>query len=205
MCGHVRCRVRWTQRRCTRACSASASASWPTSSSGAPPPSRCISLLQERLRGVLWYTEFMVHRADLLALRAQALYCTATRSRRLSVTETAVHIVGAPGVTDWRRAEWLLPGICGNAVACAEIARPPVQVALSRKSPYVPTAHRVSGLMLANHTSVRHLFNRCISQFDRLMKRKAFMENYKVRPVCPGSEALLRTLLPDLEMAAIEV
>ena len=54
------------------------------------------------------------------------------------------------------------------------------QVALSRKSPYAPTAHRVSGLMLANHTSVRHLFNRCISQFDRLMKRKAFMENYKV-------------------------
>jgi len=54
------------------------------------------------------------------------------------------------------------------------------QVALSRKSPYAPTAHRVSGLMLANHTSVRHLFNRCISQFDRLMKRKAFMDNYKV-------------------------
>ncbi len=53
-------------------------------------------------------------------------------------------------------------------------------MALSRKSPYAPTAHRVSGLMLANHTSVRHLFNRCISQFDRLMKRKAFMENYKV-------------------------
>ena len=62
------------------------------------------------------------------------------------------------------------------------MARSPAQVALSRKSPYAPTAHRVSGLMLANHTSVRHLFNRCISQFDRLMKRKAFMENYKVRP-----------------------
>ena len=28
------------------------------------------------------------------------------------------------------------------------------QVALSRKSPYVQTAHRVSGLMLANHTSI---------------------------------------------------
>ena len=65
-----------------------------------------------------------------------------------------------------------------------ETARPPAQVALSRKSPYAPTAHRVSGLMLANHTSVRHLFNRCISQFDRLMKRKAFMENYKARPAC---------------------
>ncbi|CAM9547581.1 unnamed protein product, partial [Sphacelaria rigidula] len=27
-----------------------------------------------------------------------------------------------------------------------------IQVALSRKSPYVETAHKVSGLMLANHT-----------------------------------------------------
>ena len=29
-----------------------------------------------------------------------------------------------------------------------------IQVALSRKSPYVTTSHRVSGLMLANHTSI---------------------------------------------------
>ena len=58
---------------------------------------------------------------------------------------------------------------------------PRAQVVLSRKSPYAPTAHRVSGLMLANHTSVRHLFDRCISQFDKLIKRKAFLENYKVR------------------------
>ena len=62
-------------------------------------------------------------------------------------------------------------------------------MALSRKSPYAPTAHRVSGLMLANHTSVRHLFNRCISQFDRLMKRKAFMENYKVPSSLPALAA----------------
>jgi hypothetical protein len=35
-----------------------------------------------------------------------------------------------------------------------------IQVALTRKSPYIATNHRVSGLMLANHTSiasVRHL------------------------------------------------
>ncbi len=38
--------------------------------------------------------------------------------------------------------------------------------------------------MLANHTSVRHLFNRCLSQCDRLSKRKAFLENYKVRMRC---------------------
>lgn len=29
-----------------------------------------------------------------------------------------------------------------------------IQVALTRKSPYISTAHRVSGLMLANHTSI---------------------------------------------------
>ena len=34
--------------------------------------------------------------------------------------------------------------------------------------------------MVANHTSIRHLFNRCLGQFDKLMKRKAFLENYKV-------------------------
>ena len=56
-----------------------------------------------------------------------------------------------------------------------------MQVALSKKSPYAPSAHRVSGLMLANHTSVRHLFQRSISQFDKLIKRKAFIDNYKAR------------------------
>lgn len=29
-----------------------------------------------------------------------------------------------------------------------------IQVSLSRKSPYIQTAHRVSGLMLANHTNI---------------------------------------------------
>jgi len=60
-------------------------------------------------------------------------------------------------------------------------ARAGGQVALSRKSPYAPSAHRVSGLMLANHTSIRHLFNRTLGQFDKLIKRKAFIENYKAR------------------------
>lgn len=30
-----------------------------------------------------------------------------------------------------------------------------IQVALSKKSPYVKTSHRVSGLMMANHTSMQ--------------------------------------------------
>ena len=54
-----------------------------------------------------------------------------------------------------------------------------IQVALSRKSPYVQTAHRVSGLMLANHTSIRHLFGKCLTQYDKLMRRKAFLDQYE--------------------------
>jgi tubulin gamma len=66
-----------------------------------------------------------------------------------------------------------------------------IQVALSRKSPFVASAHRVSGLVLANHTSVRHLFNRTLSQFDKLFKRSAFLDNYKVR-CCAGCGVALR-------------
>lgn len=47
----------------------------------------------------------------------------------------------------------------------------------------MPTAHRVSGLMLANHTGVRHLFTRSIQQMDQLLRRKAFVGNYMVRRI----------------------
>ncbi|EAW07490.1 gamma-tubulin mipA [Aspergillus clavatus NRRL 1] len=54
-----------------------------------------------------------------------------------------------------------------------------IQVALTKKSPYIQNTHRVSGLMLANHTSVATLFKRIVSQYDRLRKRNAFLEQYK--------------------------
>lgn len=54
-----------------------------------------------------------------------------------------------------------------------------IQVALSRKSPYVQTAHRVSGLMLANHTSISTVFEKNCRLYDKLRKREAFLENYK--------------------------
>ncbi|KAF5842575.1 gamma tubulin [Dunaliella salina] len=58
-----------------------------------------------------------------------------------------------------------------------------IQVALSKKSPYVPTSHRVSGLMLANNTSIRHLFNKVLRDYEKLMgtkqERQAFLEPYK--------------------------
>jgi tubulin gamma len=54
-----------------------------------------------------------------------------------------------------------------------------MQVAITKKSPYLPNTHRVSGLMLANHTSVATLFKRIMQQYDRLRKRNAFLEQYK--------------------------
>lgn len=54
-----------------------------------------------------------------------------------------------------------------------------IQVALTKKSPYVPTSHRVSGLMLANHTGIATLFRRIVRQYDMLRKRNAFLEQYK--------------------------
>jgi tubulin gamma len=54
-----------------------------------------------------------------------------------------------------------------------------IQVALTRKSPYIPTSHRVSGLMLANHTGIATLFRRIVQQYDRMRKHNAFLEPYK--------------------------
>jgi hypothetical protein len=45
------------------------------------------------------------------------------------------------------------------------------------------SAHKVSGLMLANHTSIAHLFDRMLKQFTRLYDRKAFLDNYKRQAV----------------------
>ncbi|KAI9293399.1 tubulin gamma chain [Neoconidiobolus thromboides FSU 785] len=58
-----------------------------------------------------------------------------------------------------------------------------IQVALTQKSPYVQTSHKVSGLMLANHTSITQLFKRTLDQYTRLMSRKAYIDNYKKYPI----------------------
>mmetsp|Transcript_12991 Transcript_12991/g.39994 ORF Transcript_12991/g.39994 Transcript_12991/m.39994 type:complete len:464 (+) Transcript_12991:168-1559(+) len=58
-----------------------------------------------------------------------------------------------------------------------------IQVALARKSPYLPASNRVSGLMLANHSSIHTLFARAINQYDKLRKRNAFLENYRNEPM----------------------
>ncbi|KAK9507594.1 hypothetical protein O3M35_007417 [Rhynocoris fuscipes] len=69
-----------------------------------------------------------------------------------------------------------------------------IQVALSRKSPYVPTAHRVSGLMLANHTNIVSLFNQVLSQYDKLRKREAFLEQFR-------KQAMFQDSLDELDQS----
>jgi hypothetical protein len=58
-----------------------------------------------------------------------------------------------------------------------------LQVALSRKSPYVESANKVSGLMLANHTSMAQLFATTVNQYDKLRKRNAFLDQYRKEPM----------------------
>jgi len=58
-----------------------------------------------------------------------------------------------------------------------------IQVALSRKSPYIEHSNKVSGLMLANHTSMAQLFGRTVNQYDKLRKRNAFLEQYRREPM----------------------
>ena len=64
-----------------------------------------------------------------------------------------------------------------------------IQVALTKKSPYLQSAHRVSGLMLANHTSVATLFKRILGQYEKMRKRNVFIEGYKrTAPFAEGLE-----------------
>ncbi|KAJ7186702.1 gamma tubulin [Mycena filopes] len=54
-----------------------------------------------------------------------------------------------------------------------------LQITPTHRSPYVQVGPRVSGVMLANHTSIASLFKRMLEQYDKLRKRNAFMEQYK--------------------------
>lgn len=54
-----------------------------------------------------------------------------------------------------------------------------IQVALSKKSPYVDNPHKVSGLMMANHTSIRQLFQKISKDYSGMKKMNAFIDQYK--------------------------
>lgn len=58
-----------------------------------------------------------------------------------------------------------------------------IQVALARSSPYLETQNKVSGFMLANHTSMAQLFDRLLRQYDKIRRRNAFLDNYRKEPI----------------------
>ncbi|KAK4688703.1 tubulin gamma, partial [Tremellales sp. Uapishka_1] len=51
-----------------------------------------------------------------------------------------------------------------------------IQVALAKRK---TTGNKVSGVMMANHTSIASLFRKMLVQYDKVKKRNAFMEQYK--------------------------
>lgn len=53
-----------------------------------------------------------------------------------------------------------------------------LQVVPARASPHLQHPHRVNGLMLANHTAVRHTLDKNIAQYDTLMHKKAYLQQY---------------------------
>ena len=86
-----------------------------------------------------------------------------------------------------------------------------IQVALTKKSPYLQNTHRVSGLMLANHTSVATLFKRIVVQYDKMRKRNAYLEGYKKEaPFADGlgefdeARAVVTDLIGEYEEAETE-
>ena len=63
-----------------------------------------------------------------------------------------------------------------------------IQLALSRKSPYVAIPNRVSGLMLANHTNIKQLFSNVLTDFNKMWATKVFIKEFKASEAsCLGS------------------
>lgn len=54
-----------------------------------------------------------------------------------------------------------------------------IQVALSKRSPYVENPHKVSGLMIANHTNIRELFIKILKNYEAMRSKQVFLDQYK--------------------------
>ncbi len=54
-----------------------------------------------------------------------------------------------------------------------------IHVAMAKQSPFIRNDHRVSGCMIANHTSMASLLRRTTEQYDKLRKRNAFLDQYR--------------------------
>ncbi|CAI2366990.1 unnamed protein product [Moneuplotes crassus] len=83
-----------------------------------------------------------------------------------------------------------------------------IQVALSKKSPYVESDNKVSGLMLANHTGIRSIFQVLYGQYRQFRKRDAFLGTYRETKVFQdnldefdSSEEVVKNLIDEYAAA----
>lgn len=83
-----------------------------------------------------------------------------------------------------------------------------IQVALSKKSPYIEHQHKVSGLMLANHTGIRTMFQTVLEQYKTFRKRDAYLQGYKETKVFSddlsefdSSEEVVKNLIEEYSAA----
>ena len=54
-----------------------------------------------------------------------------------------------------------------------------IQVSLTKRSPYIQSSNKVSGLMIANHTGMSGLFKKTLDQYDKMRKRNAYLDAYR--------------------------
>lgn len=54
-----------------------------------------------------------------------------------------------------------------------------ISVSLTKRSPYISSSNKVSGLLLANHTGMAGLFRRILDQYERMRKRNAYLDAYR--------------------------
>lgn len=114
-----------------------------------------------------------------LACNGSLLHCAATPASRPLVCEGAPSAQGPPRNQSPRASA--LPRAASKPLGVRydmQAIHIHVQVALSNQSPYVKSAHRVSGLMLANHTSIRLLIEKCLRGFKKLFP-KFYVDHYK--------------------------
>lgn len=83
-----------------------------------------------------------------------------------------------------------------------------IQVALSKKSPYIDTGHKVSGLMLANHTGIRSIIKVLNDQYRIIRRSGAYLDNFKQNRVFEdnldefdSSEEVVKSLIEEYAAA----
>lgn len=55
-----------------------------------------------------------------------------------------------------------------------------ISVTLTKRSPYLHSSNKVSGLMIANHTGIGSgLFKKILEQYERMRKRNAYLDGYR--------------------------